>query len=292
MNPTVNRETLLSAGRNLVSWLTVLQIVGLLSALATFVLAALPGNPGAGAEAQLGVSGAAALGLGAAQLIWTVLYALALQWAKGWLGGAGRWAGGEGAPGTPALTRQTRLLSGFLTLGQWLPLIAALLLLPTIRGALNGLGSADLTGTDPSGQLRNLNLTPEQLRAAARLSLLLTLVAFGVPAFVINFAVLGWIRRWMRGVTQVIQGLDSQPRLPALAATTRRWFTFFQGLLVFFILLILLVPLLGAPSGVGTGLGGRLNLLLTFLNLALLFALLRWSKVVLAGVTARAAETN
>ncbi len=292
MNPAVNRATLLSAGKNLTTWLTVLQAVNLLTGVATLALVALPGNPGAGAEAELGVSRAAALGLGAAQLAWTVFYLLALQWAKGWLGGASRWAAGERTADVGALARPTRLLSGFLTLFQWLPLIAALLLGPWLWGALGNLNAADLAGTDLSPQLQTLNLTPEQLSAAVRLSAGLTLVAFGLPAFVINFAVLGWIRRWMRGVAGTIQGSGASDRLPALAATIGRWFTFFQGLLVFFILLILLVPLLGTPSGVGAGLGGRLNLLLTFLNLALLFALLRWSKVVLSGVTARATGTN
>ena len=287
MNPPPTRAQLTSAVANLFTWLTVLQIANLLTGVAGVVLAV--SSPGA--DSGVGLTRTTLVWLSGLQLGWMVLYALGWQWAKGWLGQMGRWAGGEAPVSVPALTQQTRLLSGILTLNRWLPLLLALVLGPLLWNTLNAdLNAADLSGTGLSGQLRDLQLSPAQLRAAARLSVILSLVALVLPTLSINFAVLGWIQRWMRGVAQTALHGDPPARLPELAATIGRWFTFFQGLLVVLIALILLVPLLSAAVGAGSGLGGRLNLLLSFLNLALLFALLRWSKVVLAGVTARATD--
>lgn len=283
MNRETNPQSVSAAGKNIVTWLTVLQFVSLLSAAAYLVLALLPGT--ANAAAFGGLPRPFTLGLSAFQLVSALVYFLVLHWTKGWMTNVRLWATGEGAPNRAAVARERRTLGGWIVFGQWFPLLALLIALPLTYFAF---GQIDPALFD-SPALSDANLAPEQVRALAQVSIVVTLVAFGLPSFLINYAVLGWIRRWMTGVSDALLG-EAPPRetrLPELAATLSRWFTFFQALLVVFILFILVTPLLPSQAGANV-LTERLNLLVSFLSLALWVALLQWSKVFLAGVTPRA----
>ncbi|PYE51929.1 hypothetical protein [Deinococcus yavapaiensis] len=272
-----------SAGRSLVTWLTVLQALSVVGAAASLALLFVPSGAGLPAGILLGIT--------LVQILLALVYVLVLQLTKGWMTNARMWATGEGTPDPDVTARQGRTLSGWLVFGQWLPVVA----LPIVGGLVWYASSLALdpavlaqSGVDtsslPSG------MTSEQIAGVARIGILVTLVMFGLPSIVINFAILGWIRRWMSGVTDAVAGRSpSETRLPELAGTLGRWFTFFQVLLVFFAALLLIVPLLPTQEGVNAGLGDRLNLLLAFLQLALYTALLQWSKSFMFGVTRRAA---
>ncbi|WP_027481799.1 hypothetical protein [Deinococcus pimensis] len=271
-----------TSGRQIVSWLTVLQVLSVVSAVAYVVLALL-GRSQAGVQ----VSRTVDLSIGGLQVLLSVLWVLAIQVMKRWMTDVRHWATGDGAPNAERTDRDARTLRGWLLAGQLLPILAAFVIVPLTWYAIGiGLDTAEF-----QDQLRRQsggqNLPPETLRAAVQLGSVLTLVFFVVPSIAINWAVLGWVRRWTRGVTDAVAGRPlGEPRLADVAGTLARWFTFFQALLVLVILMVLAVPLVGLPQETGLD---RVSLVVYFLLLSLQVALLQWSKTFLAGVTQRAA---
>lgn len=273
-----------SAGRSLVTWLTALQALSVVGAAASFGLLFAPSG-------AAGLPTGFLVGLTLFQVLIALVYVFVLQLTKRWMTNARVWATGEGSPDPDAAVRQSRTLSGWLVFGQWLPIVA----LPVVGGlvwyaaglaldpAVLAQSGVDVS-TLPSG------VTAEQIANLARVGILITLVTFGLPSIFINFAVLGWVRRWMNGVTDAVAGrAPRETRLPELAGTLGRWFTFFQVLLVFFAALLLIVPLLPTEEGLNASVSDRLVLFLNFLQLALYTALLQWSKTFMFGVTRRAA---
>ncbi|AFZ67933.1 hypothetical protein [Deinococcus peraridilitoris] len=279
MNRT-NETPVSTAGHTIVTWLTVLQWVSVASAL-LFLLTALTGQsstlaPGLPRSLDLAVAGL--------QLLMALIYFLVIQWTKGWMTDVQRWATGEGTPDKKRLARETKTLRGWILFGQWAPLPLLVLLGAGLYLSLGQIDPALLATPEVS----NTGLTPDQLRSLAQTSAVLALVGVGLPSFVINFVVLGWVRRWMTGVADAaLEREVSETRLPELASSLGRWFTFFQVLLGLMIAMVLITPLLPAPENTD-GMPYRLQLLANFLSLVAMVVLLQASKTFLAAVTPRA----
>ena len=279
MNPSSRTSDMSSAGKQIATWLTVLQVVNVLSALVSLLAIVMAGSTPTGS----GLSRDAERLLALVQLLYSAAFVLVLQLMKRWISSVRAWTTDEAAPPPPLFERNARSLDRWLAVGQWLPLVIAVLLVPLVWSGVN-------LGLDPTALREQLgeqgrDLTPEQISAAMRLGLGLGLTFFVVPVVVIQWAVLGWVRRWMRGVSDAVLDRPSRERrLPEVSATLARWFTFFQVLQVFVVVLILLVPLLSFEGGQAPD---RLMLLVAFLTLALQIALLQWTKTFMAGILAR-----
>jgi|GEM_PF-6772912 len=293
--PRTAADDVRAVGRNLITWLTVLQAVSVLSAVSSLVLAVV--TPGSLASAFGGdassVPPALRWSITAVEVLVSLASVWALQWTKSWLGHARDWATGGARPDPSRLAREARTLDAWLVFSQWLPLLTTLLVLPLVWYAT--VLSADLLRTDPGSlgdpQLTQMlqKLSPQEVQRLVFTGAIIGTLMFAVPVIILNYALLGWVRRWLRGVTDAaLERPSREGNLRALNLTLARWFTALQALLVILIALMLLVPLT-TEAGTLT-LTDRLGLLLQFLLCALLIALLQWGKVFITGVTVHALQ--
>ena len=182
MNQKVDSQQVASAGKSIVTWLTVLQVVSLISAVAYLLLAFLPRNPALPPELPQNVN----IVLSALQVVFAVIYFLVLQWTKGWMTNVRYWVTGENTPDERAVAREVRALRGWIVFGQWAPLAVMLIVAPLVWSAL---GQLDPQLLAPTGT-GDVPVTPEQLRSFAQVGAVIGLLSFGLPSFVINFMVL------------------------------------------------------------------------------------------------------
>lgn len=281
MNSASPPSPVVSAGKQIVTWLTVVQVISVVSAVAALALA-LSGRTQSGVP----VSRTLDVTASAVQVLLSVAYVLALQPTKRWLTHTRHWATGDGTPDPKRAAHDARSLRGWLWAGQILPIVGTLVAVPLLWYAFGqGVNTPEV-----QEQLRRQGgqaLTPETARTAVQVFGTITAAVFLLPSVIINWSVLGWVRRWLTGVTDALVGRPvGEPKLGAVTETLGRWFTFFQGLLVFLILMVLAVPLVGLPQETGLD---RVTLLVAFLNLSLQVALLQWTKTFMAGVMRRVA---
>lgn len=294
-------------GRSLMTWLAVGQwfylVIGVLYVLG-LLLAAFVGNATGGSEARaaFGVILVSAVVTGAI----FGLYFLVLGWAREWIGRVRDWASQGREPGVARLDALRGTLGRWIGFFQWLPAVVGVLAVlgALLVGALAG-GVLDFLGS--LGTLAG----GEEVDPAARTALsgvfgiffMVFLIVYLAPIVVINFLILGAVRRWMNGTTDHLLGRSHPPLVP-MANTVSGWFVFCQVLLVLGALgslLGLVLPLslagLGGLAGTGTEDLPDLSALLatgpvvaiaTLFSLAvylLQFLLLEWSKRFSLGVS-------
>ncbi|MBB6098775.1 hypothetical protein HNR42_002210 [Deinobacterium chartae] len=296
----MNQNQILTSGRNIVTALTVLQVltglgalVGLLFVFLAFSLgglASLGAFSGQDLAKELGsaAGGATLLGLyGLLILANVVIYLFLIAWIKGWIGPIGRWAAGQGSFDPRRIHAITETLGRWIVFFQWAPLLAIALFVigALVISSVVGMAGGLLSNDGGAGLLAG---------GAVFVFTLIAIVTIWLPGFLINLFMLGWIRRWMVGVTDRALGRPSKEgSLEPLSRTLSGWFTFFQvltGLVILFSLLPVLVPTDSglfneANSSSDSPAATLAAFILTALFYGLYIALLQWSKTYMQGVT-------
>lgn len=262
IDPRTNDSTAVATnGRSLMTWLGVGQwfylVIGVLYVLG-LLLAAFIGNRVGGSEAR------AAFGLILASAVVAGvsfgLYFLVLGWAREWIGRVRDWASQGREPGVGRLDALRGTLGRWIGFSQWLPAVLSVL---AVLGALL-LGALAGGVLDFLGALGNVNgrdavdaSTRTALSGVFGIFFMVFLIVYLAPVVVINFLILGAVRRWMNGTTDHLLGRPHPPLVP-MANTVNGWFVFCQVLLVLGALgslmgLVLPLSLAGLGGLAGTG---------------------------------------
>lgn len=283
--------TLAATGRQIPTWLTVVQwfgaVFGGLFALLLLLLGAFWSSIGASAaetdpslRALTGAGGSALfIGLAVFYAVYVVLYLYLLGWAKEWIVRTRDAALGTAAAGG-RLEALRATLSRWMGFFQWSTLViyALLTLLSFGFGAL--LGQLDPQfRSDPQ-------LTPVAPYFGVVLGLVLLFVS--APVVVLNFLIWTALRRFMNAATSRLSGAAA-PVLPA-AQTVGNWFIFVLVLIGLsalsqlgspFFGLLGLAGTAGSPDSGGAAIGFvgvLIGALIGLLSLALQFFLVLWSR--------------
>ena len=226
-DPATNRLALARASARLNTWLSVLLaallVAGVASALAVFF----GGRAGLDALTSLGGSvtvPAYADGLLALAalltLAWSVIYLALVNWARELLGRLAGWALSTPqsiAPDAARSEQLRRMLSGWLTFGQWGTVAGTVLSAALVPISLAV--TARLTNfyfPDSSGDLGSLGPSFVAFQSVSSLM-------SAVPGVVIVWLILGAIRRFMNLAVQRARGLATAPLWPA-ARVVGNWF--------------------------------------------------------------------
>ncbi len=226
-DPATNRLALARASARLNIWLSVLLaallVAGVASALAVFF----GGRAGLDALTSLGSSvtvPAYADGLLALAalltLAWSAIYLALVNWARELLGRLAGWALSTPqsiAPDAARSEQLRRMLSGWLTFGQWGTVAGTVLSVALVPISLAV--TARLTNfyfPDSSGDLGSLGPSFVAFQTVSGLM-------SAVPGVVIVWLILGAIRRFMNLAVQRARGLATAPLWPA-ARVVGNWF--------------------------------------------------------------------
>jgi len=278
-------------GQRLLTWLRVTQwLYGILAVLYTvgmMLTALIPGALGMG-----GMEGGAILALVALFVGGTMLLlVLVIGWAREWLARVRGWAALGERVDAARMQQLHDTLSRWIGFYQWMPIVT---------GALAAV-VAVVFGSVMSGALGSLGGTGADDSVFFTVFMVLYMIFVFVPYGVVNFLILGSVRRWMSGTTDHLVGRPHGPLVP-LATTVGNWFVFCQVLiglsalwLVGSMLLFAVMPaaFMGASGNFGDSVAGlgamaaatMIPLAVSVAVYVLLFLLLEWSKRYAHGVS-------